>query len=286
MKMKFLSYSYYHSFFTFRKRQINKFLYNLKLLRKFPSSERSQAKLLISSLKNPYGEREQLVKDYFQEKGTTNVVLRHSFFNYFRLSYDLSDNYQMAIVSEFLIENVYNFSKLKFVPKNVIDCGGYKGFFTWLALNKFKKSSFICVEPHPQNYLSILEVVKENNLSNIEVVQKAISKSTQPIKLCINGTLSSLYSENGIIIEVEALGLNQIIENKDELLLKVDIEGSELEFFPEIIYSLPKRCAIYLETHDSWESLSKIKKTFLENGFEFQVMRERGLYIDSFAQRI
>ena len=284
--MKFLSYLYYYHFFTFRLRQLDRFLYNQRLLRGFPISEKSEARLLISSMSNPYGNRDKFLQDYFKEKGTTIVKLRHSLFNYFRLSYDLSDNYQMAIASEFLIENIYDFSKLKFAPKNIIDCGGYKGYFTWAALKNFKKSSFICVEPHPQNYDSIKDVVKENNLSNIEIINKALSISANPLKLFINGTMADLYSNNGLIVDIETIDLNTIIENKCELLLKVDIEGAELEFFPSIIYALPQKCAVYLETHDSWESLSRIKKIFLDNGFEFQVIRERDLYIDSFAQRI
>jgi FkbM family methyltransferase len=192
----------------------------------------------------------------------------------------------MAIASEFLIENIYDFSKLKFIPKHIIDCGGYKGYFTWSALKKFKKSNFICFEPHPENYNSIKDIVIENDLSNVEIINKALSTSCESLKLCINGTMAGLYSTNGKIIDIEAIDLNKIVENKCDLLLKVDIEGAELEFFPAIIYNLPQKCAVYLETHDSWNSLHSVKKVFLENGFEFQVIRERGLYIDSFAQRI
>lgn len=284
--MKFLSYSYYYHFFTFRLRQFNRFLYNQRLLRGFPKSEKLEARLLISSMSNPYGERERFLQDFFETQVSTIVRLRHSSFNYLRLAYDLTDSYQMAIIGEFLIENVYDFSKLKFVPKNVIDCGGYKGYFTWTAMKKFKKSKFICIEPHPQNYASIKDVATQNNLSNLELINRAISTSVVPLNLCLSGTMADLYSNNGINVEVETISLNKLIENKAELLLKVDIEGAELEFFPDIIYALPKRCAVYLETHDSWESLDRIKKIFLENGFEFQVIRERGLYIDSFAQRI
>ena len=211
-------------------------------------SEKSEARSLISSMLNPYGDREIFLQNYFKEKGTTIVKLRHRLFNYFPLCYDLSDNYQMAIASEFLTENIYDFSKLKFIPKHIIDCGGYKGYFTWSALKKFKKSNFICIEPHPGNYNSIKEVVLENTLSNIKIINKALSTSREPLKLCVNGTMADIYSNIGKIIEIETIDLNKIIENRCDLLLKVDIEGAELEFFPDIIYALPRRCAVYLES--------------------------------------
>lgn len=69
------------------------------------------------------------------------------------------------------------------------------------------------------------------------------------------------------------------------MLLKVDIEGAELDFFPSIINKLPSNCAIFLETHDGWNSLAAIKKKFIEEGFYFEVIRERSQFIDSFAQR-
>ena len=286
MQFKFLKYSFYYSIFSFRKRQLKNYLYNWNLLRKFPISENYEARLLISSMSTAYRGHEKFVLDYFKKSGKTLLELRNSNFNYYSLPFDLADDYQMAIASEFLVEKIYDFSKLKFVPKNIIDCGGYKGYFTWAAIKKFKKSSFICIEPHPANYNSIKDVAKKYDLSNLLIINKAISKSNSRVELCLNGTMSSLYSVDGESIEIETISLNKLVENTNNLLLKVDIEGAELEFFPGIIFALPQRCAVYLETHDSWNSLNSIKKVFLENGFEFQVIRERGLYIDSFAQRI
>jgi hypothetical protein len=84
---------------------------------------------------------------------------------------------------------------------------------------------------------------------------------------------------------IETIDLYKIIENKNELILKIDIEGAELEYFPKIIEALPSKCAVYLETHDDWNSLVEIKKVFLSNNFSFFIIRERGQFIDSFAQR-
>ena len=72
----------------------------------------------------------------------------------------------------------------------------------------------------------------------------------------------------------------------EKTILKMDIEGGELDFFPGIIPSLPDTCAVFLETHDGWNSLPAIRKEFEISGFEFTVIRERTLYIDAFAQRV
>lgn len=241
---------------------------------------------LRMAFEKPYEERPGIVKKKMKERGTL-IELRHKKFNYAKLEYDFTDNYQMAICKEFFLKNAYDLNDINFIPEQIIDCGAFKGYFSILATNKFPSSKILSIEAHPLNYKSIVSSIGTNSLTNIIPINKAISASKVKIKLYIEGTNSNinLLKYNNYLF-IETINLNDIIDKNKSVVLKVDIEGAEVEFFPEIINSLPDTCYVFLETHDGWISLQKIKERFIENGFKFQVCSEKGIYIDSIAQRV
>jgi FkbM family methyltransferase len=221
------------------------------------------------------------------KRSGNTIEIRHKRFHYLKLKYNLLDHYQMAICKEFFFENIYDLNKLSFVPDNIIDCGGFKGYFSILANKKFPTSAITCIEPHLENFNSIKESIEKNGLKNITLLNKAISKTSGPIKLYFAGTsgsVSGFHNEMEFQL-VETIDIETLIDRNKSLLLKVDVEGAELEFFPYLIDKLPKKCFVFLETHDGWNSLQEIKKSFIQNGFKFEVTTERDIYIDSLAYR-
>lgn len=208
-----------------------------------------------------------------------------------RIMFDLNDHFQMAICEEFVKYKIYDLSLVDFIPEISMDCGSYRGYFTFLVNDRFTNCKKICIEPHPGNYKMLLKTIADNGIQNIETINKALSKSPDTVVLELWGSNMALNdSKQGPqnLVNVETATLFNLLAALDPqvtLLLKVDIEGSELDFFPECIGMLPACCAVYLETHDGWNSLHSIKCQFEECGFRFSVLRDRGLYIDSFAIR-
>lgn len=208
-----------------------------------------------------------------------------------RIDFDLSDNFQMAICEEFVKHKIYNLEPLNFIPDISIDCGSYRGYFTFLINNRFSNCKKICIEPHPENNRILNKTIEENDIRSIETFNKALSKSPDKVVLELWGSnmgLSNDQSGHLNLVEIETMSLFKLLAEIDvakKLILKVDIEGSELDFFPDCIISLPKCCAVYLETHDGWNSLYSIQSRFEEYGFQFLIVRERDLCIDSFAIR-
>ncbi len=232
-------------------------------------------------------------RNFIKSKTQEKVVsLNLKFFGNQSLKFNLNDFFQMAICEEFIKYRIYNLDLLGFSPTNSIDCGAYRGYFSFLVDEKFPSCEKICIEPHQENYKFLTNVIKENKIKNIEVINKALSVNEKSVYLELWG--SNLATNDNIMnsqykVEVPSLNLFDLlneVEKQDKLILKVDIEGSELDFFPSCIKDLPSNCAVFLETHDGWNSLKSIKETFIELGFSFEVLRDRGLYIDSFAQRI
>jgi FkbM family methyltransferase len=250
--------------------------------------DKTKAIALWLSMESPFEKRNSYVIDFAKQNGSSVILFKHLYFEYKEVELDLFDNFQMAICYEFFIDNVYDLNLINFEPELIVDCGGYKGYFSILAYNKYNSAHTICIEALPRNFKDIVATAERNNLSKLKILNKAVSKSEQPIELYFEG--SSASTENTFTgdlnkLSIETISLYELIKNHNNLLLKVDIEGSELDFFPEIISDLPVNCAVFLETHDGWNSLKTIRNRFEREGFSFQVLRERGQFIDSFAKR-
>jgi len=224
----------------------------------------------------------------FISKHGSVICLSFNKFGYQYIDINVTDIYLLDILYEFLFDNAYDLDQINFDPEWVIDCGTYRGFFTFKALKKFEKSNFICIEPHPKNFLEIKKSFTKIKSSGISLINKAISPNSGFIDFFQSGTFGAIdgLSRKDDTTRIETIDLITIIEGKKNIILKIDIEGAELQYFPKIIESFPNKCAIFLETHDGWNSLDEIQRVFQEKGFSFYVIRERGQFIDSFFQRI
>jgi len=220
---------------------------------------------------------------------TAKLTLPH--FGGAHLKFDFQDPFQMAVCEEFVKFGIYDMGLVTFQPQRVIDGGAYRGCFSYLVKNRFPDARLVCIEPHPVNYKELQASFKENSIRDFEVLNYALAGMKDHIVLELWGSnmaRTDQRTNTAEYINVPAIDLTEMIKQlpKDEsLLLKVDIEGSELDFFPKCIEYLPKTCAVFLETHDGWQSLPEIKASFEKHGFTFTVIRARDLYIDSFAIR-
>jgi FkbM family methyltransferase len=221
----------------------------------------------------------------------TKAELQLPYFGNARLVFDFTDPFQMAICEEFVKYNIYDLDLIGFQPDEIIDGGAYRGYFTFLARKRFPSSRLICVEPHPGNFTELKNSLESNRVTDFTLYNNALSKSLSHIQLEIWGSNTATFGKKppaGEYIEIATLDLTDLIKAVragKSLLLKVDIEGSELDFFPQCIELLPAKCAVFLETHDGWNSLKGIKEAFEKAGFKFTVLRDRDLYVDSLAIR-
>jgi FkbM family methyltransferase len=221
----------------------------------------------------------------------TTAELQLPYFGNARLVFDFTDPFQMAICEEFVKYNIYDLDLIRFEPDEIIDGGAYRGYFTFLARRRFHSSRLTCVEPHPGNFKELKSSLESNKIGDFTLYNNALSKSRSHIQLEIWGSNTARFGEkspSGEYIEIATLDLTDLLKAVPagkSLLLKVDIEGSELDFFPQCIDLLPAKCAVFLETHDGWTSLNNIKDRFESAGFKFSVLRDRDLYIDSLAVR-
>ncbi|MCE3227630.1 MAG: hypothetical protein K0S32_2181 [Bacteroidetes bacterium] len=148
---------------------------------------------------------------------------------------------------------------LNFRPQFIIDCGANIGLATLHFKTKFPEALVVAVEPESTNF----EMLKKNT---------AAYKNTECIKAGIWTKNAILKAEDvrnfgnwGFVCKevdkedettIRAVCIDEIMKRygKDEIdLLKIDIEGTELELFSTGYEAwLPKTKVIMIELHDAY----------------------------------
>lgn len=141
----------------------------------------------------------------------------------------------------------------------IVDAGGYIGTASLALSDLFPLARIICVEPSLDN----LNVLKQNiaGRKNIEAVFGALVGGAQKtIELKNRGTGEWGFTavqqpkdrpDAETMHEVPALRLSDLVENTTEIgLLKLDIEGGELELIQEDAENLGKIPNIFAELHN------------------------------------
>jgi FkbM family methyltransferase len=159
----------------------------------------------------------------------------------------------------------------------IIDCGSNIGMSVIFFKLLYPKSKILAFEPASVNIKLLARNIAENNLSDIQIEQKALSD--KPGKLILYnpgqewGTLY-LCSGSDCKEEVEVAMLSKYI-NQEVDFLKMDIEGAETGVFEDLAKN-NKLCLIkeiILEYHNSPDvpsnNLVKVLKFLQDNNFKF-----------------
>lgn len=167
----------------------------------------------------------------------------------------------------------------------VIDLGAHIGLFS-LAVSSHVKKVF-AVEPDIGNYLTLLDNISRNNISNVIAINKAVAKKTGTKKFFqskLSPARHSFYANaflnndgmSSEIIKVPTISLSTILSQMDSCkLLKADIEGAEYE----VLFNCPaadlKKIQLFLlEYHNISEKYNKKAPELFFTKLGFQVISE------------
>lgn len=200
---------------------------------------------VLKKLKNPFaffGLWLGVGNDKTVRSGKTKAYLRNNKIDYW-------------IFIENILEDTYGLKSLRFLNfDHIVDIGGNIGLFTVSTKKYWPKSKRIVIEPR----LSSLSVLKRNlKLNNIkaEILNRAVveGKAKKYIDLFLNENpaMSSVVSSAGKSIKVKTVNLSDLIPREGRVLVKIDIEGGEYDFFRESLLKVFSRISVLLmETHD------------------------------------
>jgi FkbM family methyltransferase len=167
-------------------------------------------------------------------------------------------------------ENQIIFEKYLKPGQIVFDIGAHAGFLTMLASVLIGESGRVfAFEPLPRNISYLKEHLKLNNLTNVQVIEAAVSKSsgTRFFTQNITGYQGGISQKGNL--KVKVVSLDELILNKEIPVpdyIKIDVEGHEksvlmgakstLEnYHPTIFLSIHGR-SVYQQCHNLLTSLN------------------------------
>lgn len=180
------------------------------------------------------------------------------------------------------------FKILKYLfPNNfdgiIIDAGGYIGASTLALKQMFPKSKIIIVEPSEEN----MSVLKKNleGMANVHIIHGALIGSYQKrIELYNRGTgewgftVVTNPEDNPsaqFLRSTPAYRLDDLVSEDEQIgLLKLDIEGGELDLFENDVVNMKKIDVVLAELHN--RIVSGCEEKFFEFSSDRIVIKARG----------
>jgi FkbM family methyltransferase len=183
----------------------------------------------------------------------------------------------------------YSFNYDTYLPKvrTIIDGGANIGLTSVYFKNLFPDASIIAIEPETSNYEALRKNTEKYN--NINCIKAGVWNKSVPLKV----TDKYEYGNWGFVVEevaneeesnVKGISIPDILEmyNLDEIdILKLDIEGSELEVFQENYDWLDKVNILIVEPHDFMRSgtSKSLFKAIINYDFIVNTCRENLVFI-------
>jgi len=201
-------------------------------------------------------------------------VLTHS--GAARLIFDLKDNNECIVAEELLFEPIY----LVDGPYELfVDAGAFRGISTVFLQDQAQASRVVAIEPGRKNY-SELQRRLGTLLPMVEVHRAAAGAVEGEARFSgegIGGRLKDGQQEAAAAEKVSVVKLSHLADLRSaaSVLLKMDIEGAEMEVLPDLLSELPSRCTILLETHQAEEEAEALVDMLRGEGFVAERLRTR-----------
>jgi len=183
---------------------------------------------------------------------------------------------------EIFVRREYEFSATREDPL-IIDCGANIGMATLFFSMQYPKARIVTMEPSPGSFGRLRKMKDWNELDRIELHNVAAARSDGHIDLYYDekhpaSVEASFSASRGgrVAVRVRTVRLSTFITEEVDLL-KIDIEGAEMEVLDELAASgkLNKIRQITVEFHHhvaaNENRLSRFLKVFEANGFDYQI---------------
>ena len=192
-----------------------------------------------------------------------------------------------GIIKEIFTENSYYFETTKKNP-TIVDVGAHVGVATLYFKYYFPQANILAIEPHPKAFSLLEKNISENRIENVTAIEAALGITNQEQTIYVDAEdtwLSTTSSTNGAWdesqetypIEVEGITLDEVVMLSQKMynadlidLLKIDIEGAEIELLFANALALKKVDQCIVEFHPTRENGLKLKDflTFMnKHGF-------------------
>jgi len=210
-------------------------------------------------LLRPFVHNGEIKVDYKYEGQTRTVFIR--------MDDMLSDYYS---VLELGVHRIYNLEKA-LMPDLIIDCGGNIGLFSLAASASYPSSKIVICEPVPRNLDRIRKHLQSNNVS-AEVLPVCIGGTQRRLSFYVREANQGSFDPAKpytSVLEVEVLTLADVLRDRDAqtILIKLDIEGMEIETLESYVPGENRAVCVVGELHGHKENSPSLESIFKSNGW-------------------
>jgi len=139
----------------------------------------------------------------------------------------------------------------------------------------------IAIEPESNNMRYLRRIIMQAGLKNIKPIQIAISDNNGYVNLYLSRhagghTIKKGFYENSI--KVKATTLDMLLKNESCIdLIKVDVEGAELQVIKGAQKIMPKIKSWMIELHNSKERKA-LEKHFMSEGYKLKWIDKKHIF--------
>lgn len=172
----------------------------------------------------------------------------------------------------------------------ILDCGAHIGLSVLYFKTLYPLAQIIAFEPNPDSFQLLTLNIQQNNLTNIQPINAAVSEKDGSAELIISNETKTPWTWGDAIvknpwqspdtiktIKVKTERLSKYI-NQNIDLIKLDIEGSETVVMNEIKNKLTRVHHIMMEFHgnslNETNNLEQIVELLEENSFTYTIKQE------------
>tara|TARA_R110002049_G_scaffold2750_10_gene22452 strand:- start:99712 stop:100569 length:858 start_codon:yes stop_codon:yes gene_type:complete len=183
---------------------------------------------------------------------------------------------------EIFIKQCYAFRTKHEVPY-VLDCGANVGLMSLFVKREYPNAEVIAFEPHPETFKCVQQNFSNSGYDHLRVIEKGVWSSDTTLKLVedkqstaasvVGNPLTDNPAEDSKPIDIAVTTLRPYL-SKPVSMLKLDIEGAELEVLESIEDLLPTVENIFVECHSyagKDQNLHKVLSILHDAGFRLYI---------------
>lgn len=177
-------------------------------------------------------------------------------------------------LKEFFDDGRMNFKSGSAQPI-IYDCGANVGVSILYYKKLYPKAIIKAFEPDPKVIHCLKENLKQNAVSDVELFEKAVWINNNGVSFGSEGADGGSVFFEANKISLPSIRLKELLEKESRIdLLKMDIEGAELDVLLDCKNELKKIDYLFVEYH-SWlgnqQQLDLLLKTLSDSGFRYYI---------------
>jgi FkbM family methyltransferase len=185
----------------------------------------------------------------------------------------------LSAYREIFKKEIYDF-KCDGNPR-IIDCGANIGLAIIYWKRKFPDAEIIGFEPDPEIFRVLKKNIRKQDYSDVSLYKKGVYIRDDTLKFYQEGAdgghlVNNDESDGNNFIAVPVTDLKKYL-NKPVDMLKIDIEGSEVDVIPDCEENLRNVKNLFVEFHsfvDQEQRLSEILRSLKKAGFRYHLQPE------------